>query len=276
MAVNDWSQDYRDLVSRNLGLLTEAQQERLRQSRVAVLGMGGIGGVAFEVLVRSGVGRFAIVDKDVFEPTNLNRQILATRATLGRDKIDVACERAASIQPGVAIEIWDTVTEENVADILGGAAVAMQAIDQLRPCLIVSRKARELDIPLVEGWAIPVANVRTFTAQTPSLEEAYGLPTQGRPISEIDDAELKRLQGGLLLSLARIEGVAEFYDAETRQRALAGHITSFAPMVWLTAVMMALEAIKVLLGWGEVALAPAYGLYDPFHHRIPGWLPDTP
>jgi len=264
-----WGPWYSDLVYRNIGILTEDQQERLRTAKAVVFGMGGLGGTGFEILVRCGIGRFSIVDKDVFDATNMNRQIFAFGHTIGRRKIDVAEEWARAINPALEIEKFDHVDEGNVGAILEGADVAYLGIDQLKACLVISRKARELGVPLVEGWALPYGNVRTFTADTPSLEEAYGLPTQGRPIGGFTDEELHQLGLGVLFGLGRIEGMADFYGEEAQRRVLAGRIPSFAPMVWLTAVLMALETVKVVLHWGELALGPDFKLYDPFHQRIP-------
>ncbi|MEG2633485.1 MAG: ThiF family adenylyltransferase [Oscillospiraceae bacterium] len=73
--------------------------DKLKNSRVAIAGLGGVGGAAFEAIVRSGVGHILALDCDVFDVTNLNRQLLATRSTVGRDKCAVASERAASINP---------------------------------------------------------------------------------------------------------------------------------------------------------------------------------
>lgn len=77
--------------------------EKLANSRVAVFGVGGVGGHAFEALVRSGVGEIDIVDADVVALSNLNRQIIATQATVGISKVDVAEERAKSINPDIVI-----------------------------------------------------------------------------------------------------------------------------------------------------------------------------
>lgn len=271
-----WTDRYTDLVNRNIGLITEKQQERLRTSKISVFGMGGIGSPAFEVLVRCGIGKFSVVDRDKFEPTNMNRQIFAFPRTMGRKKIDVAEEWAKEINPDVRIDKYDRVDEDNIADILNNSDIAVLAIDELKPCIIISRKAREMEIPLVEGWAIPYGNIRTFTSETSSLEEAYGLPTKDRPISDITEDEFKNLGLEVLLGLGKIEGIPDFYHDETVQRIIQGQIPSFAPMVWLTSVMMAMEAVKVLLNWGEMALAPAFTLYDPFHHRIPKLFDEIP
>ena len=271
-----WTDEYTNLVNRNIGLITEKQQERLRTSKISVFGMGGIGSPAFEVLVRCGIGRFSIVDRDEFELTNMNRQIFAFPSTMGRRKIDVAEQWAKEINPDVKTDKYDRVDEDNIADILNNSDVAVLAIDELKPCLIISRKASEMNIPLVEGWAIPYGNVRTFTAQTPSLEEAYGLPTQDRHISSITDDEFKKLGLEVLFGLGRIEEIADFYTDDVVKRIAEGHISSFAPMVWLTSVLMALEAVKVLLNWGKTALGPDFTLYDPFKHRIPKIFDEIP
>lgn len=266
---SDWSESYRLMTDRNVGFITAEQQEQLRSAKVAMLGAGGIGGTAFEVLVRSGIGRFSIVDRDTFEPTNLNRQVLATQKTLGRLKIDVAAERAAEINPEVVVERFEHIDEANVGEILDGATAAVMAIDSLGPCIIASRKCRELDIPLIEGWAIPYGNVRVFTKDTPTLEQVYGLPTEGRVVKSIPEEELRQLGLKVLQQLASIEGVRELYTDEAEGHVRKGRIVSFASTVWLTAVLMALETVKVLLSWGEPAASPELALYDPIRHRLP-------
>ena len=269
-ARQQWSADYRLLVDRNLGLLTEEQQECLRASKIAVFGMGGLGGTILELLVRSGIGQFSIVDHDVFEASNMNRQIFSCRETLGQRKIDAAEARALNINPEAVITKYDRVETDNIGEILSGAALGIMAIDKLRPCLVISRAAREVGIPLVEGWALPYGNVRVINSQTPSLEEMYGLTTQGRPLESITDEEIQQQGLAVLAGLGKIEGIAAFYSEEAMQRIAEGWIPSFGPIVWLTAVLMALEAVKVALGWGQLALGPNFALYDPFRHRIPG------
>jgi len=264
-----WDPVYRGMVQRNIGILSEDQQEKLRTSKVAVFGLGGLGGVGLAVLVRSGVGSFSIVDRDIFEDNNLNRQILALRQTLGKRKIDVAEERAKAINPLVQIEKFDHVDETNVGEIRQGARAAYLGIDDLRACLIISRAARELGVPLVEGWALPYANVRVHTTETPSLEEAYSLPTIGRSVDSITDEEARALQTRVLASFAGVGGIPSYYSQEAQERIRQCHFPSFAPTVWLTAVVMALETLKVLLGVGEPALGPRFAFYDPFLHRVP-------
>jgi len=93
----------REELSRLEKLIGTAALEKLASSRVAVFGVGGVGGHAFEALVRSGVGEIDIIDGDVVAVSNLNRQIIATALTVGKPKVDVAEERAKSINPDVII-----------------------------------------------------------------------------------------------------------------------------------------------------------------------------
>lgn len=87
------------LFSRTEMLLGEAAMHRLAQSRVAVFGVGGVGGYAVEVLARSGVGFIDLYDNDTVAPSNINRQIIATTDVIGRPKVDVAAERIRAINP---------------------------------------------------------------------------------------------------------------------------------------------------------------------------------
>ncbi len=263
---NSWSAHYCAQTQRNLGILDEQQQQRLKDSRIAVMGLGGIGGPCFEVLVRTGIEKFSIVDRDRYDQTNINRQNFAFLSTAGKAKTQVACDFAKDINPGVEIDAFNTVDERNADEVIAGADAVVMGIDELRPCILVSRKARALNIPVIEGWALPYGNVRVFTSQSPSLEESYGLPTVGRELPDIPKEEMDAMGRELLMKLGTIEGIAGHYKPDAADRIAAGRIPSFAPMVWFTSVMMAIETVKVLLGWGKPALGPQFSMYDPFEH----------
>src|SRR5437016_2111135 len=94
---SSWS--YQEAFARHRGLLSAAEQERLRHSRVAIAGLGGVGGVHLTTLARLGIGSFHIADPDRFEPVNFNRQHGATIDTLGRRKATVMQRQARAINP---------------------------------------------------------------------------------------------------------------------------------------------------------------------------------
>ena len=106
-----------DQYERTRMLLGDAAMERLRASRTAVFGIGGVGGYVVEALARSGVGALDLIDNDTVALSNLNRQIIATRETIGRYKVDVAAERVNAIDPSIAVQTRKTfVLPETVGE----------------------------------------------------------------------------------------------------------------------------------------------------------------
>jgi molybdopterin/thiamine biosynthesis adenylyltransferase len=266
--------DYRLFTDRNIGLLSEDEQQQLKNSHIAVFGVGGLGGVIAEVLVRSGIGTITLIDRDVFEPTNLNRQIYAFTDTIGQRKIDVAEAFLRRINTELIVYKDTAVNEANINRLMNGVNVALLALDDIVPCILISRFAYSHNIPVVEGWAIPFGNVRVFTSETPTLEEVYKMPTISKDVSCITDAERRELNLKMLYALQSIEGISDYYSEFALQRINQGTITSFAPMVWLTAVLMAAESLKLILSKGNFALSPAFNLYDPYKNSIPNQYAD--
>ena len=105
-----------DQFSRTQMLIGSDGLDRLRAARVAVFGIGGVGGYAVEALVRSGVGALDLIDNDRFSLTNLNRQILATRSTIGEYKVDAAEKRIREINPDCAVRKYRTFFTPETAD----------------------------------------------------------------------------------------------------------------------------------------------------------------
>lgn len=262
-------EEYADQTQRNIGLLTEDQQNVLKDATVAVLGAGGLGGVIIEILARTGIEKLKTADFDKFDRTNFNRQIFAFEDTIGQWKIDVTEEYLKKINSDITIEKYKEPTQENISQILEGVDVVVLALDSVKPCILIAREAQKLGIPVVEGWALPFGNVRVFTKDTPSLEEVYNFPTQGKDLASIPEEQYKELKLYMLEQLKKIEGIEQYYPELAIQRIMAGKIPSFAPMVWLTAVLMSMEALKILLDWGKIALSPEFAVYDPFQHNIP-------
>lgn len=254
---------------RNLGILTEAEQGHLTDRRVVVLGLGGLGGVIAEVLARAGVGELVLIDRDRFEESNLNRQVFAFADTLGRMKTEVTQEFLARINPALRMQLADTITEANVDRLLGGVDAVVLAADDLLPCLIAARFARAEGIPVVEGYALPYANVRVFLPDGPTFEECYGCTDLPEPLSDLSPERRAALTAEMILSLRGIDGVLGHYAPDVMDRVRERRIPSFAPLVWFSAVRMALETLKLLLGKGIPAAAPGFALYDPFLDRIP-------
>ena len=137
---------------RNRQTISTEQQLTLFRSRVAVIGCGGLGGYVLEQLARMGVGTLIAIDPDVFEEHNLNRQLLATPATLGQAKVAVAAARIAEINPAVTLVPHRTAyAPANGDELLRGADVVVDALDSIPVRLALGDSCAELGIPLVHG-----------------------------------------------------------------------------------------------------------------------------
>ncbi len=151
-------------------------QARLLESSVGIVGAGGLGGFLCEILSRTGVGRLVVADKDEFEPTNLNRQLLATDQTLGRPKARAAAERVGSINPAVTVEaVTEPVTAANAPKIFTGVQVLADALDNVPDRLMIASFAQEAGIPFVFGAVAGfMGQVTTVFPGDPGLELIFG------------------------------------------------------------------------------------------------------
>jgi tRNA A37 threonylcarbamoyladenosine dehydratase len=127
--------------------------DRLAASEVCVVGVGAVGGFAVEALARAGVGRLRLVDFDVVNPTNLNRQLGALHSTLGRAKVDVMAERVADINPACRVTTHRLfVHHDTIAEILAGPPnLVLDAIDALLPKVELLAGCLGRDIPVVSS-----------------------------------------------------------------------------------------------------------------------------
>ena len=142
-----------DQFSRTRMLLGDAAMAALASARVAVFGVGGVGGYVCEALARSGVGAFDLVDDDRVSLTNLNRQIIATRDTLGRHKVDVMRERMLSINPDVRVRALRAFfLPENAADFpFAEYDCVVDAVDTVAAKLALAEQARAFGVPIVSA-----------------------------------------------------------------------------------------------------------------------------
>ena len=160
---------------RSLGALTEEELAQLRTKRVCVLGCGGLGGYAVELLARLGVGALTVVDGDFFARSNLNRQLLADEGTLGTGKAQTAAERVRSINPDVRVAaVPQYLTEENADELLRGHDLVIDALDSIAARRIAAAACDRLGLPLVHGaisgWCAQVAVILPGSG---ALEKIY-------------------------------------------------------------------------------------------------------
>lgn len=133
--VEDWKQ-------RTRLLLGEEKMERLQQAHVLVVGLGGVGAYAAEMICRAGVGRMTIVDADTVQPTNINRQLPALHSTMGREKAEVLAARFKDINPDIQLTVLPVfLKDDNIPELLDAARYdfIVDAIDTLAPkCYLIA------------------------------------------------------------------------------------------------------------------------------------------
>ena len=139
--------------SRTGRLLGETAMERLANARVAIFGVGGVGGYVCEALVRSGVGAFDLIDKDSVSASNLNRQIIATFDTVGKDKVDVMRERMLAINPEADIRVFKCFfLPENADDFdFSEYDYVVDAVDTITAKIELILRARRAGVPVISA-----------------------------------------------------------------------------------------------------------------------------
>ena len=148
--------------ARNIPALTEEECLLLRQKKVLVVGCGGLGGHIIDQLARIGIGSIRAVDGDVFEETNLNRQLLSSMPLLGVSKAKAAGEHISRVNPEIAVEtVSSYLTEANVMELIAGCDVVLDALDNIQSRKILAAACEEAGIPYVygaiSGWVAQAA-----------------------------------------------------------------------------------------------------------------------
>jgi molybdopterin/thiamine biosynthesis adenylyltransferase len=177
---------------RNRETLSIEDQLKLAKSRVTVVGAGGLGGHVILLLARLGVGHLGIVDHDIFDETNLNRQALCSEKTLGRPKADEAAIIVRSINPGVMVTSYPVRMDSfNAEDILAGSDVVVDGLDNVPDRLVLEAATKKLGIPLVHGALAGFAGqLLTILPDDPGMNLLYGGETRDRDQSVSPEAIL--------------------------------------------------------------------------------------
>ena len=137
---------------RNIPALSEAECAALQGKAVAVIGCGGLGGYLIEYLARIGVGSIRCVDGDVFEESNLNRQLLSTPVLLGTSKVTAAANRIQEINPQVQVQTFPVFLEEtNALELITGCDVVLDALDNISGRKVLAKACEAENIPYIYG-----------------------------------------------------------------------------------------------------------------------------
>lgn len=253
--------DYKTAFSRNIGWVTEDEQEALSTKRIAIAGMGGVGGFHLLTLARLGIQHFHIADLDTFELANFNRQAGASMRSLGRHKAEVLAEMAREINSEVEITVFPRgVTEDNLSDFFTGVDLYVDGLD------FFAFAAREMVFAHCHERHIPATTVAplgmsaallNFLPGNMSFEDYFQLA--GRP--ELEKAV--RFLVGLAPALLHRHYLADKTRVDLKAR--KGPSTIMACQ--LCAGVAASEALKILLRRGKVWAAPHGIQFDGYRNR---------
>lgn len=211
-----------DRYARNLYTLSPEDQQILAESRVCVIGLGGLGGGVCEMLVRAGVGHMVMADPDRFESSNLNRQLFSTEALIGQPKVEGARQRIAAVNSGTVCDCRPVrITRSNIHDLIQGSDLTVDCMDTIHDRFILQEAAGRASIPLVSGAVAGMTGqVTTIFPGDQGFNLIYPVPDGQMPGSE-----------------------SRGIEAET------GTLGFCAMMV---SALQASEAVKVLLKRGQV------------------------
>lgn len=199
---------------KTLDTINKEQLETLKAKSVCIVGVGGLGGYAVEMFTRLGIGTIRIVDGDVFEVSNLNRQLFSTENNMGKSKVKETCLMMGSINSNVKCEIIDdTITSDNVMDAFKGVDITVDCVDNIKTRYIMQDACKELNIPMIHG--------------------AVGA-----------------WQGQVSTIFPGDETINKIYGDEYKKEILPIGTASFLPAV--IASYQVSECVKVLLGKGEI------------------------
>ena len=254
--------DYQRAFSRNLGWVTAAEQETLRHKRVAIAGMGGVGGAHLRTLARLGVGNFNIADFDRFEIHNMNRQAGAFMSSIGQPKVDVMASIASDINPEADIRTFpDGVTPANVDEFLRGVDVFVDGIDffAMPARRLLFKACYERGIPALTAAPLGMGVAMLGFAPTGMSFEQY-FKVEGYDHQE----QFARFIAGLSPAmLQRNYLVAPEAVNFIEQR---GPSTGMA--CDLCAGVMGTNVLKVVLGRGSFRFAPWGMHFDAYRQRL--------
>jgi hypothetical protein len=253
---------YDTAFSRNIGWVTEEEQQILRNKRIAIGGMGGVGGSHLLILTRLGIGGFNIADMDKFEVANFNRQYGANLSTLNQPKVDTMNKFITDINPELKNNIFPNgITEDNLEQFLDGVDIYVDSLDLF--ALDIRRKVfqrcYEKGIPAVTAAPMGMGTaILVFLSGKMSFEEYFCL----EDLSFED--QIIRFVIGLSPSMQQ----RHYLVNRSSVNFLDKKVPSTAMGIELAAGVACSNVLKLLLNRGEVVHAPSGLHYDAYRNKL--------
>lgn len=223
-------------LEREINLIGKDGIEILNNSEVTVFGLGGVGSYALETLVRAGIGKINIVDNDVIDNTNINRQLYALSSTIGKKKVDIAYDRCKDINPEIEINKYDLFIEkeDEIESIIKDSDYVLDCIDTVSAKISIVKIANKLNISMI-------ASMSAGNKLEPSILKVMDIfDTQNCPLSKKIRKELKAINIKRLNVVCSDEGDVRLDKAQK-------HISSISFVPSVAGILMTSKCIKDIL-----------------------------
>ncbi len=246
-----------EALSRNIGIFSLSEQDKLMECRVAIPGLGGVGGQHLVTLARTGINNFNIADFDQFEPVNFNRQYGARSSGFGHPKIDVMYKEAMNINPYLDIKCFNQgVSEENIDEFLENVDLVADGMDFFNFDIrrLIFKKACEKKIPVITAGPLGFSTALLVF-----------MPDSGMTFDKYfdihDNLELEEKLIRFFIGLAPKASQADYIDPDAiNMRAQKG--PSLGAACQLCSAVVATEAVRILLKKDGIKPVPHYFQYD--------------
>lgn len=255
-----WS--YEEAFSCNLGLINPEEQQKLRNSRVAIPGMGGVGGVHLMTLARLGIGAFRIADPDTFEVANFNRQYGADVKTIGLGKVKVMAQKTRAVNPELDLEVFsEPINQDNVGVFLENVDVLVDAIDffAFDARRLLFREARKRGI-----WAITAGPIGfsvawlLFDPMGMSFDKYFDMNDDMSPMDQFVAFLIGLTPRGTHLHYLDLS----FVNRQTGRGPSVGLACN------LCSGVVAVETAKIILGRQPLRPVPYYTQFDAYRYLL--------
>ncbi len=248
--------------SRNIGFLSEIQQEQLLRARVAVVGAGGVGGLHILTLARLGVGNFNIADPDTFEAANVSRQFGASQQTYGQNKAEVLACMVRDINPEADVKLFtEGVSDDNVDQFLADAEILVDGIDffEFTTRRMLFQKAREKGIHAITCAPLGFGStLQIFSPAGMDFDSYFGIRND-----QSYEKKLAAFASGLAPSPYHIR----YMDlSKVRMKEKKG--PAVAPACTLAASLLSTEVVKIITGCEKVYSVPHYIQIDMYRRKL--------
>lgn len=248
-------------------MISNGEQAALSHARIAIAGVGGVGGRLATRLAALGVKSFAIADPDTFDVTNINRQEGADHTTVGQLKVDVIAERILAIAPDAIVDTWpDGINSNNVEDFVRGAHLSVEGADYLRPGIGVrlARASRSAGIPMVLGVEVGFGAFTTWfdPASSRTYERFLGFGDDVSP----DAMDANKMQADFR---RWVPHVPRYVQLSVMEDVAAGRMPApaIAPAVDLCGAMLSTLTFELVIGQPGQKPAPAIVYTDVRERR---------